>query len=93
MKHDDNTRKTVYAKLCAPGAESLRAFCLVHGVTVAAFLDGLSHVLCPLQDASLYELEKKAPSLAAALVSARVIDADRRSREPRPEAEDLNGTS
>lgn len=92
MTHNDETRKTIYAKLCAPGAESLRAFCLAHGVTVAAFLDGLSHVLCPLRDSSMHELEKKAPALVAALMTARVIDHDRRSREPRPEAQDnLNG--
>ena len=86
MKHNDDKRKTVYAKLCAPGAESLRAFCLAHGVTVAAFLDGLGHALCPLRDAAPHELEKQAPTLVAALMSARMIDADRRSREPRARA-------
>lgn len=81
--HDDEKRKTVYAKLCAPGAESLRAFCLAHGVTVAAFLDGLSHCLSDMEKTPLNELKLVAPLLVESLLVARQIDADRRSREPR----------
>lgn len=83
MTHDDEKRKVVHATVCAPAAESLRAFCISHGVTVTAFLDGLGHVVCPHRDDTLPQLDEIMPSLAAALRLARKIDADRRSREPR----------
>jgi hypothetical protein len=71
--HDDTTRKAIHVTICAPGAEALRAFCIHHGVTITAFLDGLSHVL---------EAEHVPVSIVAALAAARQIDACRRSREP-----------
>lgn len=81
--HDDEKRKVIHATVCAPAADELRAFCIGHGVTVTAFLDGLGHVVADLQHASMEELITTAPSLAAALVLARSIDAARRSRETR----------
>jgi hypothetical protein len=81
--HDDTKRKVVHATLCAPAAEMLRAFCIGHGVTTTAFLDALGHVVADLQDDSLHDLLETAPSLAASLVHARAIDAERRSRERR----------
>lgn len=80
MQHDDTDRHVVHAKICAPGAETLRAFCVSHGVTTAAFLDGLSHALEKFQTASMSDLELGAPTVAAALLAARQIDADRRRR-------------
>jgi hypothetical protein len=65
-----------------PTAEMLRAFCIGHGLTVTAFLDGLGHVLGDHEHDSLSDLVEHAPTLAAALVQARAIDADRRRREP-----------
>ncbi len=82
MSHDDNKRKVVHAAICTPAAESLRAFCVSHGVTLTAFLDGLGHMLCPHRDDALPDLEKALPAVAAALMLARRIDAGRRSREP-----------
>jgi hypothetical protein len=83
MNHTDEKRKVVHATVCAPAAESLRAFCIGHGVTITAFLDGLGHMLCPHRDVTFPELEKAMPAIAAALMLARKIDAGRRSREPR----------
>lgn len=70
--HDDTRRKVVHATICAPAAETLRAFCIGHGVTVTAFLDGLGHVLAG---------SSETPAVMAALEYARIIDADRRNRE------------
>lgn len=81
--HSDEKKKVVHATICAPGAESLRAFCMSHGVTITAFLDGLSHVLCQWQDTPIPELDKVAPNIAQALRSARLIDAERRTRDPK----------
>lgn len=83
MNHSDDKRKVVHATVCAPAAESLRAFCVGHGVTITAFLDGLGHMVCPHRDDTLSDLEKAMPAVAAALMLARRIDAGRRSREPR----------
>jgi hypothetical protein len=79
----------------------LRAFCIGHGVTVTAFLDGLGHVLCAMKHESLAELVEKHPTVGEALVHARTIDAERRNRErrekppssgsPAPAAADLLG--
>jgi len=80
--HDDSRKKVIHATICAPGAESLRAFCVSHGVTITAFIDGLGHVLTGHSDDSTAELEKNMPTLLNALGLARHIDADRRSREP-----------
>ena len=80
--HDDTKRKVVHATICAPAAEQLRAFCMGHGVTVTAFLDGMGHVLADMEHDSLDKLIEKAPSVAAALIHARAIDAGRRNREP-----------
>lgn len=81
--HDDEKRKVIYAKLCAPGAELLRAFCMGHGVTTAAFLDGLSHVLAQWEETPISVLEDEAPNIATALLFGRQIDAERRCREPK----------
>jgi hypothetical protein len=81
--HDDEKRKVVYAKVCAPGAELLRAFCMNHGVSTAGFLDGLSHILVQWSETTISELEDAEPNIAAALLFGRQIDADRRNREPR----------
>jgi hypothetical protein len=51
---------------------------------VAAFLDGLSHHLAGLEHKPIREMRDDIPLLYDALVTARSIDADRRSREPRP---------
>lgn len=83
-EHDDDRKKVVHAAICAPGAEMLRAFCMSHGVTTTAFLDGLSHALGGFVDVSLSDLKQQTPVLAAALTAARQIDARRRSREPAP---------
>lgn len=91
MTHDDSTRKTVYAKLCTPGADALRAFCLGHGVTVAAFIDAASHALADLEKVPLPELELRFPLAAEALRGARCIDAERRRREPRLDEPGRNG--
>ncbi len=80
--HDDKRRKVVHANICAPAAESLRAFCISHGVTVTAFLDGLGHALDGLQDAPLDDIAEAAPGVALALITARQVDAERRTREP-----------
>lgn len=81
--HDDEKRKVIHATICSPAAESLRAFCVSHGVTVTAFLDGLGHVLADLEHATMEQLSEQTPTLAASLKGARRIDAGRRSREPR----------
>lgn len=81
-EHDDYSRKVIHATVCKPGALALRAFCVHHGVTVTAFLDGLGHTLAPLVAMPAAELREAAPILLGALLRARQIDADRRSREP-----------
>jgi hypothetical protein len=79
--HDDNTKKVLHATVCAPGAAALRAFCVNHGVTVTAFLDGLGHAVCPHRDDDMSQLEQEMPHVALALRLARNIDASRRSRD------------
>lgn len=79
--HDDKTKKVLHATVCAPGAAALRAFCVNHGVTVTAFLDGLGHSLCRHRDDDMPLLEKQMPHVALALRLARNIDASRRSRD------------
>lgn len=88
--HDDSKKKVVHATVCAPAAESLRAFCMAHGTTVTAFLDGLGHAVCPWLHAPMSAMDEAAPTLAEALRLARQVDGDRRSRDPliRPPSSD-----
>lgn len=81
--HDDDRRKVIHATICAPAADELRAFCVGHGITVTAFLDGLGHTLKELQSASMEDLIENSPIVASSLLFARTIDAGRRNRERR----------
>ena len=89
--HDDAKKKVVHATVCAPAAETLRAFCVYHGTTITAFLDGLGHALAPLVDAPMDQLRAAAPALAEALATARQVDAVRRTRDPLVRPANSNG--
>lgn len=86
MTHSDEKKKAIHATICAPGADLLRAFCMAHGVTLTALLDGLSHVVAQWIDTPIPELARTAPAVATALRHAREIDAARRTRDPKDAA-------